>query len=281
MARRTTEDRIENAAMSLFAQSGYKGTLTRKIAKEAGVSELTIYRCYKTKEELFRHALAKRMPDAWLDGVTMDHSLPLDQQLKTLFQRLHELLEERKELIRIFYRDGTDFPDIVELARQIPAKIWTPIEQYIRQVKPSETPGPSDLQRLFRGVLADGHIRQRPITVFHRRLSRQYGSDVHSINCVRWGIGDEFTVIWHPRDYNYRLNGLFVRHRKDWLGLCIPVVAGWDPVYAGGAPHGTICHSPSTPTYSGRLATDCNDWAVSDCGGHGLYFHKSKNHHRQ
>ncbi|WDL96795.1 TetR/AcrR family transcriptional regulator [Alicyclobacillus sp. ALC3] len=124
----------------MFAESGYKGTSTRKIAKEAGVSELTIYRCYKTKEELFRHALAKRMPDAWLDDVTMDHSLPLNEQLKTLFQRLHETLDERKELIRIFYRDGTDSPDIVALARQIPVKIWAPIEQCLCQAKPGTPP---------------------------------------------------------------------------------------------------------------------------------------------
>ena len=140
MVRKTTEERIENAAISLFAESGYKGASTRKIAKEAGVSELTIYRCYKTKEELFRHALAKRMPDAWLDDVTMDHSLPLNEQLTTVFQKLHETLEQRKELILIFYRDGTDSPDIVVLSRRIPAKIWTPIEQCLRQAKPGVAP---------------------------------------------------------------------------------------------------------------------------------------------
>lgn len=136
VARKQTEEKIESAAVELFADNGYKGTSTRKIARVAGVSELTIYRCYKTKEELFRQALLRRMPNQWLDSVEMDPKRPLEEQLEVLFQRLYDTLQERRDLIRIFYRGDSESEDVMGLAKQIPPKIWTPVEACLRTACP-------------------------------------------------------------------------------------------------------------------------------------------------
>jgi TetR/AcrR family transcriptional regulator len=48
-----TEQKILDAALGLFAEKGYAGATTRVIAQEAGVSELTLFRKFKTKENLF------------------------------------------------------------------------------------------------------------------------------------------------------------------------------------------------------------------------------------
>ena len=136
MARKDTEQKIEDAAISLFSEKGYKGTSTRRIAKEAGVSELTIYRCYNTKEELFRQALIKRAPGEWLKDMGPAPNGVLEEQLILLFERLYETLMDRQDLIRIFYREGAEYPDIVAVAKQVPSKIWGPIADYIQRAKP-------------------------------------------------------------------------------------------------------------------------------------------------
>jgi AcrR family transcriptional regulator len=46
-------DKILQAAGKLFARQGYYGTSTREIARLAGVSENTLFRHFKNKEELF------------------------------------------------------------------------------------------------------------------------------------------------------------------------------------------------------------------------------------
>ena len=44
---------IIQAALTLFSQKGFRGTTTREIAREAGVSEATIFKHFATKETLY------------------------------------------------------------------------------------------------------------------------------------------------------------------------------------------------------------------------------------
>jgi AcrR family transcriptional regulator len=50
-------DRIVRAATTLFSRYGYYGTTTREIARVADVSEVTLFRHFQRKEDLFLSAL--------------------------------------------------------------------------------------------------------------------------------------------------------------------------------------------------------------------------------
>lgn len=52
--QRDTTSRILLASIELFGKQGYHGTTTRAIAERAGVAELTLFRRFKTKENLAR-----------------------------------------------------------------------------------------------------------------------------------------------------------------------------------------------------------------------------------
>lgn len=49
-----TEENILKAATKLFSEDGYNGVSTKRIAKEAGVNEITIFRKFNTKSELLQ-----------------------------------------------------------------------------------------------------------------------------------------------------------------------------------------------------------------------------------
>jgi AcrR family transcriptional regulator len=49
--------RISRAAIVLFARQGYHGTSTREIARLADVSEVTVFRYFECKEDIFLSAL--------------------------------------------------------------------------------------------------------------------------------------------------------------------------------------------------------------------------------
>jgi len=49
----TTQDRILTAAEAVFAKSGWHGATTREIARAAKVNEVTLFRCFGTKNKLF------------------------------------------------------------------------------------------------------------------------------------------------------------------------------------------------------------------------------------
>lgn len=54
----STEDKIISATIKLLDKNGLTGTTTQQIASESGFSEVTVYRKFKTKENLFN--IAKR-----------------------------------------------------------------------------------------------------------------------------------------------------------------------------------------------------------------------------
>lgn len=57
----STQDRVLAAAAELFARHGYNGVSTRAIASRAQVNEITIYRYYPRKRELYRAVLESEL----------------------------------------------------------------------------------------------------------------------------------------------------------------------------------------------------------------------------
>ncbi|MGH7533477.1 MAG: TetR/AcrR family transcriptional regulator, partial [Gemmatimonadales bacterium] len=49
--------RLLDAAAKLYAEVGYRGATTRRIAQEAGVNELTLFRHFGSKAELLHTAI--------------------------------------------------------------------------------------------------------------------------------------------------------------------------------------------------------------------------------
>ena len=54
-----TRERLLNAAARAFARDGLRGATTREIAREAGVNEVTLFRHFKSKEQLLRAVLQR------------------------------------------------------------------------------------------------------------------------------------------------------------------------------------------------------------------------------
>ena len=56
-----------DAAIILFAKQGYHGTSTLQIAKEAGVSQATVFKYFKTKEDLLYSIIVPIIPKIYID----------------------------------------------------------------------------------------------------------------------------------------------------------------------------------------------------------------------
>jgi AcrR family transcriptional regulator len=53
------KDQLLEAAAQVYAESGYHGATTRRIASVAGVNEITLFRHFGSKDVLLREALAR------------------------------------------------------------------------------------------------------------------------------------------------------------------------------------------------------------------------------
>ncbi len=49
-----TKDRITEAALSLFAENGFNGTSVKQIADAVGIRDASLYKHYKSKQEIFQ-----------------------------------------------------------------------------------------------------------------------------------------------------------------------------------------------------------------------------------
>jgi AcrR family transcriptional regulator len=96
--------RITRAAIALFSRQGYHGTSTRDIARLADVSEVTLYRYFEHKEDVFWAALACCF-DAMKPRVTALNStgkaLPPDVFLRKVLNVLVDTATFSPELIRL------------------------------------------------------------------------------------------------------------------------------------------------------------------------------------
>jgi AcrR family transcriptional regulator len=52
-----TEKRIIKAASDVFSREGYRGATTKRIAEAAGINEITLFRRFKSKENVLRRVL--------------------------------------------------------------------------------------------------------------------------------------------------------------------------------------------------------------------------------
>jgi AcrR family transcriptional regulator len=68
-----SRDRILEAAARVYAQHGFRGATTRRIADEAGVNEITVFRHFGSKEVLINEALR-------CSALTDQRTLPDDPQ---------------------------------------------------------------------------------------------------------------------------------------------------------------------------------------------------------
>mgnify|MGYP001389389844 FL=1 len=58
-AMQDIRERILSAAARVYTEAGFRGATTRRVAQEAGVNEITLFRHFGTKEALVRAALSR------------------------------------------------------------------------------------------------------------------------------------------------------------------------------------------------------------------------------
>ncbi len=101
---RSTGDRILAAASGLFARYGYNGISTRDIASRADVNEVTIYRRYSSKRDLYHAVLESELQQIHLRGDSLawlaeaqDGRTALDRA----FQVIVTTFAEKPNLLRL------------------------------------------------------------------------------------------------------------------------------------------------------------------------------------
>lgn len=129
-----TEQKILEAALRVFSEEGFKGATTRVIARESGFSELTLFRKFETKENLFNCMLTQNRETILeeLDAMLVDKEFENNRDfLEVLIKNLASLIENNFEFVHILVYNKR------KIAGDILMEIIDHICQYVERVSPN------------------------------------------------------------------------------------------------------------------------------------------------
>jgi AcrR family transcriptional regulator len=115
-----TKKRILAAAELVFSRDGFQGATTREIARQAGVNEVTLFRHFRTREELLRatldqgcatfEALVGQSDEVWKDR--------LAERLEHYVREMYSVVRQREALVRAFASEARILPESIRRALQ-------------------------------------------------------------------------------------------------------------------------------------------------------------------
>jgi len=131
-----TEDRILDATIKLLDKVGWKGATTKRIAAEAGVNEVTLFRKFKSKELLLK-AAKKRSANKFLEELellfTIDDNGDIRTYLTTIWQNASEMINKRINLIWISMEEVRGIPFEEKVLPKISKMIIDHLANYFRK----------------------------------------------------------------------------------------------------------------------------------------------------
>jgi AcrR family transcriptional regulator len=134
----SVRDQLLAAAASLYAEAGYRGATTRRIATQAGVNEITLFRHFGSKDALIREAIARagssRVPEL-LPESPRDPFKEVREWAKTHIAELRE----RRSLIRTCMGEIEAHPGIFAGENSPPAKAAMALCRYLRRLRETGT----------------------------------------------------------------------------------------------------------------------------------------------
>jgi AcrR family transcriptional regulator len=129
-----TRDEILNAAAGVFAQHGFRGSTTRRIADAAGVNEITIFRQFGSKEALIREAMQHLTQSANLTTLP-DKPVDPQRELTEWSESFIQHLRLRSSIIRKTMSEVEERPEMSECASYVPRQASNALCDYLTTLK--------------------------------------------------------------------------------------------------------------------------------------------------
>jgi AcrR family transcriptional regulator len=127
-------EQLLQAAIRVYSTAGTRGATTRRIAREAGVNEVTLFRQFGSKEALLRGAIQsiydrevlRPLPDAPVDPT---------RELTAWCRVHHEFLIRIRSMLRISMAEFAEHPEHMTEACKLPVSVANELHDYLIRLR--------------------------------------------------------------------------------------------------------------------------------------------------
>ena len=165
-----TKQQLLDAAVRVYAESGFRGATTRRIAEEAGVNEVTLFRLFGSKAALIEAAVSA-VSRTGPPGGLPDHPVDPVAELTTWAEHDHRFMLEMRGMIRMSMAEMNERPECADNAAHHPSQSFLHLTHYIerlaeRKLIPSATDAKPAAAMLLGTLFADAMGRDVMPTMF-------------------------------------------------------------------------------------------------------------------
>ncbi|WP_407461437.1 TetR/AcrR family transcriptional regulator [Methanobrevibacter sp.] len=131
--KENTEEKIMEATFNILQREGLAKTTTKKIASEAGVNEVTIFRKFENKKNLItatKDFYLKKFTDKLEQNFDYTEDETVDEYLNKSFYGMLEFEEEDAKIVRVALGEVRENPENKLLISQIVEPVFKKLEGF-------------------------------------------------------------------------------------------------------------------------------------------------------
>ena len=134
MALKDTRELILESSLAVFSEKGYVSGTTLEISKRAGVSEMTLFRQFQTKNNLFLVTVEQAMGHSLKNDARMDFNSPLKVFISSLLYEKMMVISTNLLLIKMLIREtlSKTLPKELEFTKLISTQVINQIKAYVK-----------------------------------------------------------------------------------------------------------------------------------------------------
>lgn len=132
MKEEDTRERILNAAREVFSKKGYAGSTTKEISSVAEVAEITLFRHFETKNNLFCETISKFIVKPMLNFNTSKTKVNSEQVIRKIIEERTGTLRKNRDLFICTIYEAQFNDEIKDMLKSIFSKVFDELMHYMR-----------------------------------------------------------------------------------------------------------------------------------------------------
>jgi AcrR family transcriptional regulator len=137
----STEEKIKNAARTVFHRKGYAATRTRDIAEESGINLALLNYYFRSKEKLFEIIMLETLVEFsnGLKGILNDEGTTFEKKIERLVANYLDMFAKEPDIPLFILNEIRNRPE--DLFGKLPAKALLTNSVFVRQFQEKVTAG--------------------------------------------------------------------------------------------------------------------------------------------